>query len=315
MPPRLPLPSCGLSGLSGLFPSLRMSAPRLLAPFSTTPPVLTERKHVHRDKVTIANSEKRRIKNIKLQADLKTIRLSSAVNPVTGRDTSFVKSLEAAPPALPPVDWARANNVSTTTGHSDALHLNYYLTPQDLATAIAASKYATTPVRPLAVSGVQDTYIESERIAEHEIQHMHAVTAIHRIVSLSIGSNADRQRVNTIRCIDTFGRHVTDDSLPPDPNAPDRALSRKTPRAGPDTGSSEVQAAILTVKIRNVANMLKTIGGSKDKHNKRNLRLLCHRRQKLLKYLKRKEKGGVRYRNIMDALGLDEAAVQKELSM
>lgn len=76
-----------------------------------------------------------------------------------------------------------------------------------------------------------------------------------------------------------------------------------------------MQAAILTVKIRNVANMLKTVGGTKDKHNKRNLRLLCHRRQKLLKYLKRKEKGGVRYRNIMDALGLDEAAVQKELSM
>lgn len=129
-----------------------------------------------------------------------------------------------------------------------------------------------------------------------------------------MGSNADKRRVNTMRCIATFGRHVTDNTLPPDPNAPDRALSTKTPRAGPDTGSSEVQAAILTVKIRNVAKMVKEYG-NKDKHNKRNLRLLCHRRQKLLKYLKKKEKGGVRYRNIMDALGLDEAAVQKELSM
>lgn len=76
-----------------------------------------------------------------------------------------------------------------------------------------------------------------------------------------------------------------------------------------------MQVAILTVKIRNVASMLKSVGGSKDKHNKRNLRLLCHRRQKLLKYLKQKEKGGVRYRNVMDALGLDDAAVQNELSM
>lgn len=170
-------------------------------------------------------------------------------------------------------------------------------------------------MRPLPVSGVQDTFIESDRIAEHEKTHTHAITAIHRIVSLSIGSNADRQRVNTIRCINTFGRHNTDASLPPDPNAPSRALSRKTPRAGPDTGSSEVQVAILTVKIRNVARMLKAAGGSKDKHNKRNLRLLCHRRQKLLKYLKQKEKGGVRYRNVMGALGLDDAAIHKELSM
>lgn len=294
------------------------SAARLLARFSTTAPALTQQKQkpVHRDKVTIAKSEKRRLKNITLQDTLKKLRLSSAVDPVVGRDTPFLKSLDAAPPGLPPVDWARANNVATATGHDDALHLNYYLTPQDLAAGISASKHTTTPVRPLPVSGVQDTFIASDRIAEHEDQHTHAITAIHRIVSLSIGSNADRQRVNTMRCINTFGRHNTDASLPPDPNAPSRALSSKTPRAGPDTGSSEVQVAILTAKIRNVARMLKEVGGGgKDKHNKRNLRLLCHRRQKLLKYLKQKEKGGVRYRNVMDALGLDDAAIHKELSM
>jgi ribosomal protein S15P/S13E len=40
---------------------------------------------------------------------------------------------------------------------------------------------------------------------------------------------------------------------------------------------------------------------------------MVHRRQKLLKYLKRKEKGGVRYRNVLEALGLDDDAVEKEL--
>lgn len=159
-----------------------------------------------------------------------------------------------------------------------------------------------------------DSYISEEKLEAHKREHDHAVAAIQRIVSLSLGSNADKQRVNTIRCINTFGRHVTDNILRRDPNAPDPALSNKTPRCGPDTGSSEVQAAILTVKIRNLAKMLKD-HGNKDKHNKRNLRLLVHRRQKLLKYLKRKEKGGVRYRNIMGALGLDEPAVQKELSI
>jgi len=111
-------------------------------------------------------------------------------------------------------------------------------------------------------------------------------------------------------CIDTFGRHNTDSILPKDPGAPE--TSNKMPRAGPDTGSSEVQAAILTVKIRTLAKMLETTS-NKDKHNKRNLRLLVHKRQKLLKYLKRKERGGVRWRNVMDALGLDDAAIQNEL--
>ena len=70
----------------------------------------------------------------------------------------------------------------------------------------------------------------------------------------------------------------------------------------------------MTVKIRALAKVLTTEKGfSKDKHNKRNLRLMVHRRQKLLKYLKRREKGGIRYRNIMEALGLDDAAIENEL--
>jgi len=71
----------------------------------------------------------------------------------------------------------------------------------------------------------------------------------------------------------------------------------------------------LTVKIRALAKALHRDDGhnTKDKHNKRNLRLMVHRRQKLLKYLKRKEKGGVRYRNVLEALGLDDDAVEKEL--
>lgn len=314
MPPRIPLPA-GLFRIAARTQPTPPTPPRPARFSSTPPPARQKDKPVHRDKVAIAMSEVRRLENIKLQADRKALRLSSAIDPVFGRPTPFLKSLDAAPPALPPIDWARANDVPTATGHDDPLHLNYFLTPQDLAAAIAASKHVTAPVRPLPVSGVQDTFVQSDRIAEHERQHTHAITAIHRIVSLSIGSNADRQRVNAIRCIATFGRHTTDASLPPDPNAPTHAQSRKTPRAGPDTGSSEVQAALLTVKIRNVARMLEAAGTTKDKHNKRNLRLLCHRRQKLLRYLKRKEKGGVRYRNVMDALGLDEAAVQSELSM
>lgn len=145
-------------------------------------------------------------------------------------------------------------------------------------------------------------------------KHQLAVEAIRRIVSLGNGSSGDRTRANKQLCIQMFGRHNTDTALPVDPGAKNPVETNGQKRAGPDTGSSEVQAAILTVKINAlIRGMESTNSMNKDKHNKRNLRLLVHKRQKLLKYLKRKEKGGIRYRNIMDALGLDDAAVHNEL--
>lgn len=312
MPPRLALPS--QSSLTRCFTNLRVSPThrrQQLAAFSTTP---TPHKHEHRSTEALAASEARRLANLALQEQRKQERLSSAANPVTGRTTPFLKSLETPTPLLPPVDWARSHNIDPTKGHDNKLHLNFYLTPVDMATAIENSKRLTAPANPVSASGVVDSFVWPEMLEAHQKEHEHAVAAIQRIVSLSIGSNADRQRVNTVKCIEMFGRHNTDATLPKDPDAPPRGAGGKTKRAGPDTGSSEVQAAILTVKIRNLAKMLETTG-NKDKHNKRNLRLLVHRRQKHLKYLKRKEKGGVRYRNIMSALGLDEDAVMKELSI
>lgn len=135
------------------------------------------------------------------------------------------------------------------------------------------------------------------------------------------------------RCVDTFGRHVTDGVLrakpestsPGMPAAGGEALvgsegvtegkiSHKTPRAGPDTGSSEVQIAILTSKINVLADFLET-RGRKDKVNARNLRLLVHRRQKLLRYLRKRERGGERWRFLIEKLGLTEATWKGEISM
>ena len=96
--------------------------------------------------------------------------------------------------------------------------------------------------------------------------------------------------------------------------AADETVSTKTPRAGPDTGSSEVQIAILTAKINVLADVLEA-RGSKDKVNKRNLRLLVHRRQKLLTYMKRKERGGERWTHLIQQLGLTEATYKGEISL
>ena len=85
-------------------------------------------------------------------------------------------------------------------------------------------------------------------------------------------------------------------------------------RAGPDTGSSEVQIGILTAKIRILAD--RYAGENRnDKLNKRNLRLLLHRRQKLLKYMEKKERGSDRWQNMIEKLGLTEATWRGEIEV
>merc|ERR1712093_168702 len=68
-------------------------------------------------------------------------------------------------------------------------------------------------------------------------------------------------------------------------------------------------------KIRVLANQLETKGGKKDKVNKRNLRLMVHKRQKLLTYLRRKERGGERWQHLIETLGLTEGTWKGEISL
>jgi ribosomal protein S15 len=156
-----------------------------------------------------------------------------------------------------------------------------------------------------------------ERQQRAKSEHETAQEALQRITSLSLSSGKDRLRINTQRCIDVFGRHNTDSTLPAKPKAsvsPSQDQLEKAPRVGPDTGSSEVQVAILTAKIRSLADLLETRGRT-DKHGKRDLRLLVHRRAKMLKYLRRKERGGPRWQHLIETLGLTEGTWQGEITM
>ncbi|RHZ78253.1 hypothetical protein Glove_166g288 [Diversispora epigaea] len=76
-----------------------------------------------------------------------------------------------------------------------------------------------------------------------------------------------------------------------------------------DTGSAEVQAAIWTVRILNLHEHLQK--NHKDKHNYRNLRTLVHKRQGMLKYLKRESLE--RYYNCLKKLGLDNKIIEGEI--
>lgn len=71
-------------------------------------------------------------------------------------------------------------------------------------------------------------------------------------------------------------------------------------RAQGDTGSPEVQVALLTARINGLAGHFKT--NVKDHHSRRGLLALVSQRRKLLDYLKRKDAD--KYRQLIDKLGL-----------
>ncbi|KAG3085430.1 hypothetical protein PI124_g18458 [Phytophthora idaei] len=67
-----------------------------------------------------------------------------------------------------------------------------------------------------------------------------------------------------------------------------------------DTGSSEVQIAVLTQKI--LRSTTHAQGHKKDHHSRRGLIAMVEKRRKLLKYLRRKDLH--KYRDVVAALGL-----------
>ncbi|MBK8324930.1 MAG: 30S ribosomal protein S15 [Betaproteobacteria bacterium] len=71
-------------------------------------------------------------------------------------------------------------------------------------------------------------------------------------------------------------------------------------RAQGDTGSSEVQIALLTRRINGLTDHFKA--NTKDHHSRRGLLRMVSQRRSLLDYLKRSDLD--RYRNTIDRLGL-----------
>ena len=67
-----------------------------------------------------------------------------------------------------------------------------------------------------------------------------------------------------------------------------------------DTGSPEVQIALLTERIKNLTEHFKVHG--KDHHSRRGLLMLVGQRKRLLTYLRDTEIG--RYRALIEKLGL-----------
>lgn len=250
----------------------------------------------------IAQARQRKAANLSRQKVLQAEREAALGDPVQSKPTPFIQEIAAI------------QNGSQVP--SAGAGLNYYLKSDELSSALQFSKDLTEPLQN-PDRDTADPQLEKEAAELHQKEHQIAEDAIQRIINLSNGNTKDRLRLNVQACIEHFGRHNTDSILPPKPSSvPQGSVStqlEKIPRVGRDTGSPEVQAAILTVKIMNLSRHLQT--ANKDKHNKRNLQILVHKRQKLLRYIRRKERGGPRWQNLMETLGLSDAAWKGEIAL
>ena len=330
MPPRIPILTCLRASKPSPSPSFTLP----LRPFSATAnslAIASDKKRKHLDPYTLAIRNRKIAAQRSRQAELQQERAQSLGDPVRGVTTPFVASFDTASPLEPSPDVKMPQEIDK---------LNYGLKPEDVELSLERSReLAVTELEPTEMPSPlkENNQTKTEEQYKRELKaakkkkadklHETASIALERIAALENGSSKNRMKVNVARCVNTFGRHNTDIIFPPKapglkdvsdatsaPIRPQTNYEAAQKRAGPDTGSSEVQIAILTAKIRTLANFLEK-HGNKDKHNKRNLRLLVHRRQKLLQYLRRKERGGPRWQHCIETLGLTEGTWKGEISL
>ncbi|KAI4640223.1 uncharacterized protein J4E78_010695 [Alternaria triticimaculans] len=335
MPPRIPALSC-LRAPTSFSTTNQLTLP--IRTFASTSHLYAEsaerqKKRLANDPYIVAQRNRKKAANLTRRAELEQGRVASLGDPVRGVTTPFVESFDTGKP----ITYEEGKKIP-----KDRKHLNYAFEPETVRQQLDRSKDLAVPLGIIpeettapttkwsnSIFGkTQAIQLSAEEIEEQSKKdHARAAEAIARITALENGSSKDRMRVNITRCVETFGRHNTDRIFPPKAPSlsrsgaeevravrPETNVAATAKRVGPDTGSSEVQIAILTAKIKTLADFLQARGKG-DKHNKRNLQLLVHRRQKLLQYLRRKERGGPRWQHCIETLGLTEGTWRGEISL
>lgn len=302
---------------------IRQKLPHSNAQLSTKAPKVVTMAHrrKYKDPYALAIAKQRKDANMSRRKELLEQRKIESGDPVRGHTTPFLESFDNVGGSATLVDAVpdTTSEIGFNIDIPDDAPLNHFLKASELKASLKHSIALAEPVVD-KIRDNKDPAKEAAELKKFMEQHKTATVAMARIVSLANASQKDKTRANTSRCIETFGRHKTDEIIRPraavNPSIlGGLSLPEKTPRAGPDTGSSEVQIAILTVKIRALANQLDGKGAKKDKVNKRNLRVMVHKRQKLLQYLRRKERGGDRWQHLIEKLGLSEATWKGEISI
>lgn len=89
--------------------------------------------------------------------------------------------------------------------------------------------------------------------------------------------------------------------MPLDPKVKQQIIKDFATKSG-DTGSPEVQVALLTEQIKNLSSHLKE--HAHDIHSRRGLLSMVNKRRRLLQYLFKKD--NERYKVVIDKLGLSK---------
>ncbi|XDG03096.1 hypothetical protein ABKA04_002711 [Annulohypoxylon sp. FPYF3050] len=310
MPPRIPgVQRLGTFSLC-LRPAVKQPTPAAFLPVTQTASLSQKEKKrlAKQEPYRWAQMQQREAAHNKRKAEIEAERASQLGDPVRGIQTPFIESFDSAgqePLSKPPLD-AEGNPIADRHELPTSPHiLNNMIDEKELLSAIDNAYNLTRPMVPEIAPEDPGEY--DRDVETHKLQHERAMEAIRRITHLSNGSAKDRLVANIRRCVETFGRHQTDLILRPKALSRGQEKEEKPVRGGPDTGSSEVQIAILTAKIRALANALEEKKGYKDKVGKRDLRLLLHRRQRLLRYMEKKERGSDRWKHMIERLGLSPA--------
>lgn len=176
----------------------------------------------------------------------------------------------------------RANDIWYTpppnyAAGAEPQHYLYGIAPADRellfgALPLATSALAFDPERP-----VHSAALAAEQGKQSEVMR--------RILDLRNADKAGIEAVNRQRIVTEFG---------------------KNPK---DTGNTVVQAALITHQIRELWTHIEN--NPRDIHNRRNLRLLIHKRARVFKYLKRSEP--LKYAQTLKDCGLEPGAVEGEL--
>lgn len=89
--------------------------------------------------------------------------------------------------------------------------------------------------------------------------------------------------------------------MPLDPKIKQQIIDKFSTHKG-DTGSPEVQAALLSEQIKNLTDHLKE--HTHDIHSRRGLLSMVNKRRRLLQYLLKKDND--RYKSVIEKLGLSK---------
>lgn len=158
---------------------------------------------------------------------------------------------------------------------------------QSLPRVMVEDRILDSPnIHSLHSDGIEAVAAEQNEL---EAEQARSTETLSRILDLRNASGKGIQVENTRRIIAHFG--ARDDGR------------------GIDTGSSEVQAAVFTYRIRNLAEHL---GGARhDNSNRRAMRHLVHKRARILNYLKSRDP--LRYQAFLPRIGVEARAVEGEI--